>query len=197
MVGKSTKPFIDEIRNEDGSIDTKAAVVQYLKGILNFLTHARVYYHTMTETEKASLMKAINEILMGLGVIALTSAIAGAVPDDKKDSILYNFPMYVLNGLQAELHGLTPGYGTWKTLRPITSNPAAAIRNLDKVTKLVSESIGYFTDHDNIYYSRGPNKDRLKIEKASTDLIPLWYQINRFTTMTGKNQNQVYSGWIY
>ena len=34
MVGKSTKPFIDEIRNEDGSIDTKAAVVQFLKGIL-------------------------------------------------------------------------------------------------------------------------------------------------------------------
>jgi len=194
MIGKATTSRLEDARDEKGIIPIQDQILAYIKGVISFITHARIYYHTMNEYEKAALMKAINEILMGLGAIALVAAISAAVPDEDKDTIAYNFPIYVLQGVRNELLGLTPGYGWVKEGLKIKDNPLATFGYTLEAIKLLGRVIQYpvLSDEDRVFKA-GINKGRNKVYDSILKVTPFANQIDRFIKMQNKNQNKNYS----
>ena len=193
MVRKAIDPKIKAARDESGSLDIQDGIVATLSGILDFVANARVYYHTMTEYEKVNMMKALNEIGISLAATGMILGLSAAVPDDDKDSVVYNFVMYVLQGTRAELLGLTPGYGWYITGMNKVKNPAAVLTQVETATRGVLRMMGAATGTVPLRFKAGPNKGNIKFLDDAVKLMPGATQLRRWILSAEKGQNKVYS----
>jgi len=63
----------------------------------------------------------------------------------------------------------------------MVKNPVAITRYLGELSDVVEAGIAFpFQEEEERYYSRGVNKDELKLSKQFKDIIPLWYQAQRW-----------------
>jgi len=197
MVGKSTSAHISQVRDLNGDVHPIEAIQAFLTGVLQFTMHAKVYYHTMNSYEQAALMKAVNEVMTGLAMTATIVVVSANVPDEKKDSVLYNFPMYVLKGLRQEVLGLTPVVGWTDQALMMTKSPFAAFDIIEDIVKLTLRTLALPVRGEDNYFKAGRNKGRLKAVDSAIKLFPGIVQADRFARFFEKDDNKTYSQFSF
>jgi len=126
--------------------------------------------------QRANLIKFALES----SVITLLFVVAGLMhnmrddDDDLKDSLLFGFSLYNIDRLRSELRF----YRSINDFYKIARSPAAAMSTIEDTTKLLAQLL-----HPGERYESGNYKGKLKLEKYSSDLIPVRNQWNKIVGM--------------
>jgi len=150
---------------------------------------------TLTEHQKNNVKKDLMDLaylsaMIALGVIV--KAAAEDIPED--DPYIKRFANY----LQYEVAGLhsrafqevaigVPVVGAIESYQLI-KNPFAVSNSLKNFADVIQQTVSYpFIDDEARHYTKGPHKGELKLWKETSDLIPLWNNINQFEMLDNKN----------
>ena len=136
----------------------------------------------LDDIQKSNMMRNLGEAsMMAMSFILFTvlSKLSEG-EDDEEVKRLINVFAYDFNRTSKELLTWVPVVGV-PELWQMVKNPVAITRYLGELSDVVEAGIAFpFQEEEERYYSRGVNKDELKLSKQFKDIIPLWYQAQRW-----------------
>lgn len=170
-------------------LDTLQAIQEYCKSAISFITHIRLNYNLLSESERANIRRAYADFVYTgaavIGAIALT-AIAGG-DDDNEESIWYNLLMYQADRLASEAFAFTP-IGLASEGEKLWSSPVAIWQSGDDLLKGLA--FGVQTLIDNGFeeeYKTGRYAGENKLKVIIGRNIPVYRNIQRIIELPDNN----------
>lgn len=140
-------------------------------------------WNNKTELEKSNIKKVFIELsaIMFTAILAQLAKNAAKDMDDEDEYYLRkltNFSAYMSNRVNSELITFyTPNLA-------LTASNAPILGTIKELNDFGRSVIMYpFIDEDRRHFTRGTNKNRLKIEKEFGDLVPIWKDISFFNSL--------------
>lgn len=138
-----TKPIGDNIRRYKElrkSNSEEATVVNAIANIFrdyqNYISNIGVYWHTLTDSDKADIRRTMVESLYFIAVATamwMLQGLADGDDDDKK----WAYALYATDRLKTEILAYQPLYGFSNETRKLMRDPFAAMAAMDDLVKLL------------------------------------------------------------
>jgi hypothetical protein len=128
-------------------------------------------WNNLRPYEKANIKRFMGDVFFMLTAIVLGGLFMAKGKDDDEDRWIWGFLAYQMLRWKAELMFFTPKIDEAMS---VLRSPAASISVIENVIKLSTQIFDPFDT-----YQSGPFKDKLKLEKTVTNMIPLYRQIYR------------------
>jgi hypothetical protein len=187
--------------NEEGSLEQVTA----LKAISNIITdygkffgNARLYWHTLNETQKANVIRTMLEYSTFATSILSVSLLKNLKGEDEENFALMLL-MYQLDRTATELttyvplavapkvDGIFVGGGWFNEAKKIMKSPAAVFGTMEHLIKLIKEGIAYpFSSEEDRTYQTGVYHGESKLSVLTQKSVPMWNQWYK-TNYLGKN----------
>jgi hypothetical protein len=185
----NTPYHLTKYKRSQEELDTLQAIQEYCKNAISFITHIRLNYNLLSESERANIRRAYADFVYTgaavIGAIALT-AIAGG-DDDNEESIWYNLLMYHADRLASEAFAFTP-IGLASEGEKLWSSPVAIWQSGDDLLKGLA--FGVQTLIDNGFegeYKTGRYAGENKLKVIIGRNIPVYRNIQRIIELPDNN----------
>ena len=185
----NTPYHLTKYKRSQEELDTLQAIQEYCKNAISFITHIRLNYNLLSESERANIRRAYADFVYTgaavIGAIALT-AIAGG-DDDNEESIWYNLLMYHADRLASEAFAFTP-IGLASEGEKLWSSPVAIWQSGDDLLKGLA--FGVQTLIDNGFegeYETGRYAGENKLKVIIGRNIPVYRNIQRIIELPDNN----------
>lgn len=131
-----TKPISDAIRGVKGESNMPAkAIAAIFNNYGKFITNTGLYWHTLTESDRANVKRTAVEMLSFTMVAVLMKALQ-ALADGDEDDKKWAYALYATDRLKTEILTYSPFYGFFNETRKLMRDPFAAMSFLEDVGKL-------------------------------------------------------------
>lgn len=130
-------------------------------------------YQQLSEWEKAQITKTMREIMVLAGTAILANFLHGMQEDEDEKIWALSFSEFLANRMYQETFTYTNPKEFLKTLR----SPTATLSTLEKAVNAI-QSLMYWER-----YKTGDNEGELKALHYASDLVPVWNQWNKITSI--------------
>lgn len=185
----NTPYHLTKYKRSQEELDTLQAIQEYCKNAISFITHIRLNYNLLSESERANIRRAYADFVYTgaavVGAIALT-AIAGG-DKDNEESIWYNLLMYHADRLASEAFAFTP-IGLASEGEKLWSSPVAIWSSCNDLLKTLGFAVQTLLNNDvNQEYMTGRYAGKNKLKVIIGRNIPVYRNIQRIIELPDNN----------
>lgn len=190
-----TAPLMDGIKHyrESEEMTLMKAIGNITKDYGRFVTNIKLHWHTLTDTQKANVIRTIGEYLtfsMAIGAVILLKHMKG---EDEDPPLALMLALYQADRTATELTtyvplAVAPGFigGGWlNESKKLLKSPTATFNTMEAAIRIGKELLAYpFAQEEDLVYKGGVYHGENKLEVMTQKMIPLWNQYHKFTNLT-------------
>lgn len=185
----NTPYHLTKYKRSQEELDTLQAIQEYCKNAISFITHIRLNYNLLSESERANIRRTYADFVYTgaaiIGAIALT-AIAGG-DKDNEESIWYNLLMYHADRLTSEAFAFTP-IGLVSEGKKLWSSPVAIWSSGNDLLKTLGFAVQTLLNNDvNQEYMTGRYAGENKLKVIIGRNIFVYRNIQRIIELPDNN----------
>lgn len=185
----NTPYHLTKYKRSQEELDTLQAIQEYCKNAISFITHIRLNYNLLSESERANIRRAYADFVYTGAAVVTAIALAAIAGGDKdnEESIWYNLLMYNADRLASEAFAFTP-IGLAGEGEKLWSSPVAIWQSGDDLLKGLA--FGVQTLIDNGFegeYETGRYAGENKLKVIIGRNIPVYRNIQRIIELPDNN----------
>jgi hypothetical protein len=174
------KPFIDNINSDvfksDKELTVSKAFMNILNDYRNYMSNVKLYWNTLTETDKANVKRTITEMVVFGTLVVLAAAVRKLGDDDELTGKNLAYSLYVLDRLKSETRAYDPLFGWFNESKKLLKDPFAAMSSVESYIKLMYTLM---FEYDVDYKGGAYNKQR-KLHVQLKKMIPVLNKYQRY-----------------
>jgi hypothetical protein len=195
FIGRPIIDSISDFRDKAGTaeaIGVMKAIGNIVRGYGDMLTRSKVHWETLSDTQKANVIRTVLEYLAFCSAIGLLYALKYVKGDDEEPPLALMLAIYQADRTATELTtyvplAAAPGYvgGGWlNESKKILKSPTATFNTLESAIKIGQQLILYpFSNEEDLIYKSGVYHGQNKLQTEMLKAIPIYNQTVRWNNL--------------